>query len=67
MSLDMVKFTKLRTAIDPSFWAKLAELKLDKYKLEDKTEISIWSGYSLDKAYENRTSPMVLDCTSFNE
>ncbi|CAG5103199.1 Similar to ATG7: Ubiquitin-like modifier-activating enzyme ATG7 (Gallus gallus) [Cotesia congregata] len=67
MSLNMVKFTKLRTAIDPSFWAKLAELKLDKYKLEDKTEISIWSGYSLDKAYENRTSPMILDCTSFNE
>lgn len=67
MSGEMVKFMKLRTAIDPSFWAKFAELKLDKYKLEEKTEISVWSSYSLDKIYDKRTSPMVLDCTSFNE
>ncbi|XP_057318718.1 uncharacterized protein LOC130663487 isoform X1 [Microplitis mediator] len=67
MASEMVKFTKLRSAIDPSFWAKLSELKLDKYKLEDKTEISIWSGYSFDKIYENKISPMILDCTSFNE
>lgn len=63
----MVKFTKLRTIIDPNFWAKFAELKLDKYKLEEKTEISIWGSYSIDKNNENRTTPLLLDCTSFNE
>ncbi|XP_034946075.1 ubiquitin-like modifier-activating enzyme atg7 [Chelonus insularis] len=67
MASEMVKFTRLRTAIEPSFWAKLSELKLDKYKLEDKTKISIWGSYSLDKIYEKRTSPLILDCTSFNE
>ncbi|XP_063987720.1 uncharacterized protein LOC135167923 [Diachasmimorpha longicaudata] len=66
MAQEMVKFTKLRTAIDPNFWAKFAELKLDKYKLEEKTEISVWASYSLDRSTKTR-SPLLLDCTSFNE
>ncbi|XP_043285450.1 ubiquitin-like modifier-activating enzyme ATG7 isoform X2 [Venturia canescens] len=67
MTSEMVKFTKLRTAVDPSFWAKLAELKLDKYKLEDKVRIYLWGSYNVSNTQEPRTNPMVLDCTSFNE
>lgn len=67
MASEMVKFTKLRTATDPSFWAKFAELKLDKYKLEDKLKISVWASYSTVSGHEQRTAPTILDCTSFNE
>jgi hypothetical protein len=65
MSDNVVKFAKIRCSPDPSFWAKFAELKVDKYKLEDKIQIPLWGSYSLDP--EERTQRTLwLDYTSFN-
>ena len=62
-----VKFTKLRSATDHTFWAKFAELKIDKFKLDEKAVINLWGSYSLQSLNEGGTNPMVLDFTSFNE
>lgn len=62
-----VKFTKLRSATDHTFWAKFAELKIDKFKLDEKAVINLWGSYSLQSLNEGSTNPMVLDFTSFNE
>ncbi|CAK9817912.1 Ubiquitin-like modifier-activating enzyme ATG7 [Anthophora plagiata] len=65
--LNYVKFTKLRTTTDCTFWAKFAELKIDKFKLDEKTVINLWGSYSLQALNEDNTNPLVLDFTSFNE
>ncbi|KZC09192.1 PREDICTED: ubiquitin-like modifier-activating enzyme ATG7 [Dufourea novaeangliae] len=62
-----VKFTKLRSSTDHTFWAKFSELKIDKFKLDDKAVINLWGSYSLQSLNENNTNPLVLDFTSFNE
>ncbi|CAL7942496.1 unnamed protein product [Xylocopa violacea] len=62
-----VKFTKLRTTTDCTFWAKFAELKIDKFKLDDKTVINLWGTYSLQSLNESNNNPLVLDFSSFNE
>lgn len=64
---EVVKFTKLKTVTDPTFWAKFAELKIDKLKLDEKSKIDLWGSFSLLSMNEGRTNPLVLDCTSFNE
>ena len=64
MADNVVKFAKLRSATESSFWAKFSELKIDKFKLEDKINIPLWGSYSLD---EHRSNPLFLDYTSFNE
>lgn len=65
MSEDIVKFAKLRCAPESSFWAKFAELKIDKFKLEDKVKIPLWGSYSLG-SIEQQGKPLFLDYTSFN-
>lgn len=65
--MSYVKFTKLRTTTDCTFWAKFAELKIDKFKLDEKTVINLWGSYSLQSLNEDNTNPLVLDFTSFNE
>lgn len=67
MSSEIVKFTKLKTVTDPTFWAKFAELKIDKLKLDEKSEIHLWGSFSLKPMNEGRINPLILDCTSFNE
>ena len=67
MPRDMVKFTKLKSAMDSSFWAKFAELKINKFKLDDKIRIPLWGSYNLSPSNDGRTNPLILDCSSFNE
>ncbi|XP_033223571.1 ubiquitin-like modifier-activating enzyme ATG7 [Belonocnema kinseyi] len=64
MADNVVKFSKLRSATESSFWAKFSELKIDKFKLEDKIDIPLWGSYSLD---DHQSNPLFLDYTSFNE
>ena len=64
---EIIRFTKLKTATDPRFWAKFAELKIDKLKLDEKAEIHMWGSFALQPMDEGRTNPLILDCTSFNE
>lgn len=61
-----VKFSKLRSATDSTFWAKFVELKIDKFKLDEKS-ISIWGSYGLQSLNEDNSNPLTLDFTSFNE
>lgn len=63
MADNLVKFSKLRSATEASFWAKFSELKIDKFKLDDKINIPLWGSYSLD----DRSNPLFLDYTSFNK
>ena len=66
MSDNIVRFAKLRTSSEPSFWSKFTELKIDKYKLDDKVKISLWGSFSLEGS-DSRGNPLFLDFTSFNE
>ncbi|KAK9296789.1 hypothetical protein QLX08_009310 [Tetragonisca angustula] len=61
-----VKFSKLRSTTDSTFWAKFVELKIDKFKLDEKS-ISIWGSYGLQSLNEDNSNPLTLDFTSFNE
>lgn len=61
-----VKFTKLRSSTDSTFWAKFVELKIDKFKLDEKS-VNLWGNYNLQSLNEDNTNPLVLDFTSFNE
>lgn len=67
MEEKLVKFTKLRSVMDPGFWAKLSELKLDSFKLDDKIKIPLWGSYNLDYYNDGKGRALTLDCTSFNE
>lgn len=67
MDEKLLKFTKLRSAMDPGFWAKLSELKLDSLKLNDKIKIPLWASYSLDPCNDGKSRTLTLDATSFNE
>lgn len=64
MADNLVKFSKLRSATETSFWAKFSELKIDKFKLDDKINIPLWGSYNLD---DSRSTPLFLDYTSFNK
>jgi len=64
---EVVKFTKLKTVTDPTFWAKFTELKIDKLKLDDTSKIPLWGSFSMQPINEGRINLFVLDCTSFNE
>lgn len=66
MSDNIVRFAKLRISPEPSFWAKFSELKIDKYKLDEKTKIPLWGNFSLE-TNDARGIPLHLDFTSFNE
>nr|XP_034185351.1 ubiquitin-like modifier-activating enzyme atg7 [Osmia lignaria] len=64
---NFVKFATLRSTTDCTFWAKFAELKIDKFKLDEKAVINLWGIYSLESLNEENTNPLIMDCTSFNE
>ncbi|KAK2580514.1 hypothetical protein KPH14_006249 [Odynerus spinipes] len=53
--------------MDSTFWAKFAELKIDKLRLDDKSKIKLWGRYSLNFPDSEKTNPLVLDYMSFNE
>lgn len=67
MSSNFVKFSRLRSSTDHTFWAKFAELKIDKFKLDEQSEISLWGSYNLQSTCTGNVNPLLLDCTSFNE
>ncbi|XP_015176882.1 PREDICTED: ubiquitin-like modifier-activating enzyme atg7 isoform X1 [Polistes dominula] len=67
MSINVVKFTKLRTSTNSTFWAKFSELKIDKLRLDEKSHIKLWGSYSLDVPDRENNNPLLLDYTSFNE
>lgn len=65
---ETIKFTKLRTWMDSSFWAKFAELKLEKFRLDEKSKIHLWGSFSLQQQIDKtKNKPLILDYTSFNE
>lgn len=66
MSEETVKFAKLRCAPDASFWAKFSELKIDKFKLEDKIKIPLLGNYGFDEE-DPVKRVLTLDYSSFNE
>ncbi|XP_014206834.1 ubiquitin-like modifier-activating enzyme ATG7 [Copidosoma floridanum] len=62
----IVKFAKIRCSPESSFWAKFAELKIDKFKLDEKINIHLWGSYNLGPE-ERGGKPLFLDYTSFND
>lgn len=67
MAEEIVKFSKPRCVMEPSFWAKFAELKIDKFKLDDKAKIPVWGSFSFCNSESVKSNFLFLDCTSFNE
>lgn len=64
MSEDLVQFVPFSSCVDPSFWHKLAQLKLDVHKLEEPRQ-EIWGYYSnVEPRGLNRI--LSVDCSSFN-
>lgn len=67
MSTKM-QFVPLNSSVNPSFWNKLSELKLDVFKLEEKDQ-DIWGYLSIIGNRNFPTEPIMLlevDSTSFN-
>lgn len=64
---ELLKFRKVRSAMDPTFWAKFAELKIDKFKLDEKSTINLWGSYAFQTTKEDTSNPLILDYLSFNE
>lgn len=65
MSIPL-SYVPLNSSVNPSFWSKLSELKIDVYK-SNEIDVVIW-GYS--RLIENAnlpTSLLEVDSTSFNK
>ncbi|GAB1859307.1 Autophagy-related protein 7 [Camponotus japonicus] len=68
MTSEVVKFRKLNTVMNDTFWAKFTELKIDKLKLDEEFKINLWASFDLDEYVDDgATTPLTLNCTSFNE
>ncbi|KAK7794339.1 hypothetical protein R5R35_011274 [Gryllus longicercus] len=61
---SILKYSPFSSLVEPSFWHKLAQLKLDVDRL-DETERKIWGMYHMTPV-PNRVSRFILDCTAFN-
>lgn len=57
-------FTPFYSSVNPSFWNKLSELKLNVYKLDESCR-NIWGFYSIPNT--GRLSFIEVDSTSFNK
>lgn len=62
-SESALQFVPFSSSINPSFWFKLSQLKLDVIKL-DETATKIW-GYSSNLQSHNKAI-LEVDSTSFN-
>lgn len=63
-SPNILKFSSFSSSVEPSFWHKLSQLKLDVDRL-DETERKIWGMYSLTNQ-PGKCCRFFLDCTAFN-
>ncbi|XP_018574256.1 ubiquitin-like modifier-activating enzyme ATG7 isoform X3 [Anoplophora glabripennis] len=64
--VENLSYTQLSSSINPSFWNKFTELKLDVDKLNEK-EHEIWGYCSMVCRKECNASILEVDSTSFNE
>lgn len=62
---NLLKFIPFSSSIDPSFWHKLSQLKLDVDKLKE-VERNIWGSYS-NQSPPDLNNLFNVDCSSFNE
>ncbi|XP_050304450.1 ubiquitin-like modifier-activating enzyme ATG7 [Anthonomus grandis grandis] len=63
---EKLTYVQVSSSVNPSFWSKLTELKLNVDKL-DETERDVWGYFSLLRN-KNVSQPMLeVDSTSFNE
>lgn len=62
ISMQLLKYMPFSSVIDPSFWHKFCDLKLEIDMLDEK-ERSIWGYYT--KCYN--CSTLCVDCSSFNK
>lgn len=63
---DKLKFVQLSSSVNPSFWNKLTELKLNVDKLNE-TERHSWGYFSILRNNRVCTPLLEVDSTSFNE
>ncbi|KAJ8932784.1 hypothetical protein NQ314_014488 [Rhamnusium bicolor] len=64
---QQLSYVQLSSSINPSFWNKFTELKLNLDKL-DETQHSIWGYFSIILANKECTVPVLeVDSTSFNQ
>lgn len=61
----ILNYIQATSAVNPSFWSKLSELKLNVDKLED-TSRNIW-GYFTNLNKDCLNPILEVDSTSFNE
>ena len=62
---DLLKFAPFKSQVDPSFWQKLTEMKLDDDKLNENVH-KIW-GYYSNKKPEGQNQLFSVDASSFNK
>lgn len=58
---SLLQYVPFESCVDPTFWHKFAQLKLDVDKLEEKVR-PVWGYYSY-----NYNRMVNVDCTSFNK
>lgn len=62
---DTLKFAPFSSCIDPSFWHRITQLKLDVDRLNENAH-QIW-GYYSNKKPEGLNGLLSVDCSSFNK
>lgn len=62
--LDLVRFVPFTSCVDPSFWHKLAELKLDVDRLDEPVR-KLW-GYYNNVGPRGLKGILSVECSSFN-
>lgn len=58
-----VSFVQITSSVNPSFWNKLSELKLDIFKLDESSR-KIWGFYTIPNI--SGLTHVEVDSTSFN-
>lgn len=64
-SENLLKFVPFSSCIDPSFWHRITQLKLDVDRLNENNH-QIW-GYYSNKKPEGLNGVLSVDCSSFNK
>ncbi|KAK6639805.1 hypothetical protein RUM43_008080 [Polyplax serrata] len=62
---NLLKFVFFKSQVDPSFWQRLTELKLDKDRLNENSH-QIW-GYYSNRKPEGQNQLLSVDASSFNQ
>lgn len=61
--MSALSFIQISSSVNPSFWNKLSELKLNVYKLDESTK-NIWGSYTIPN--NSGLTYIEVDSTSFN-